>query len=102
MTCIADGAKLNTNAATIEQQVCALLVRYLEPRWAAEPKSRIEVSGTTNLTSDLTLDSFQIMEFLLEIEDELDVAIDMNSLSDVHTVSDLAQVVARQMDTEVN
>lgn len=89
---------MNTKITTIEERLCALLVRYLEPRWAAEPRSRIEVNGTTNLTSDLTLDSFQVMEFLMEIEDELDVAIDMNSLSEVHTVSDLARVVARQLD----
>lgn len=89
---------MNTKIATMEEQLCALLVRYLTPRWAAEPRSRIEVNGATNLTSDLTLDSFQVMEFLMEIEDELDVAIDMNSLSEVHTVSDLARVVARQLD----
>ena len=88
---------MNKSTATIEQQLSALLVRYLEPRWAEEPRNRIEVSGTTNLTSDLTLDSFQIMEFLMEIEDEFDIAIDMNNLSDIHTVSDLARVVARQV-----
>ena len=93
---------MNSNTNTIEQQVCALLVRYLEPRWAEEPRNRIEVSGATNLTSDLTLDSFQIMEFLMEIEDELDISIDMNNLSDVHTVSDLARVVARQVNSQVN
>jgi acyl carrier protein len=32
----------------------------------------------------------------MEIEDAMDLAIDMNSLSDVHTVSDLAAVVARR------
>jgi len=89
---------MNTKIPTMEEQLCALLVRYLEPRWTAAPRSRIEVNGATNLTSDLTLDSFQVMEFLMEIEDELDVAIDMNSLSEVHTVSDLARVVARQLD----
>jgi len=88
---------LKENNANIEQHVCGLLVRYLEPRWAEEPNSRIEVSGATNLTSDLTLDSFQIMEFLMEVEDEFDIAIDMNRLSDVHTVSDLSQVVAGQL-----
>jgi acyl carrier protein len=88
---------MNTDIATLEQQVCALLVHYLEPRWAEDPACRIDVSGATNLTSDLTLDSFQVMEFLMEIEDNLNVAIDMNSLSDVHTVSDLTSVVARQL-----
>jgi len=88
---------LSSNNAGIEEQVRALLVRYLEPAWTAEPQNRIEVTGATNLTSDLTLDSFQVMEFLLAIEDTLDVAIDMKSLSDVHTVADLAAVVTRHL-----
>ena len=50
-------------------QICRLLTHYLEPRWAADPRNRIEVSLATNLTSDLTLDSFQVMEFLMEVED---------------------------------
>lgn len=87
---------MNTDIHAIESRVRELLIRYLEARWADDPKSRIEITGATSLTSDLTLDSFQVMEFLMEIEDELDVSIDMNSLSDVHTVSDLAAVVARQ------
>ncbi|MGH8035319.1 MAG: acyl carrier protein [Lysobacterales bacterium] len=85
------------NNADLERQITNLLAHYLEPAWAAEPQNRIEITGATNLTSDLTLDSFQVMEFLLEIEDTLDVAIDMKSLSDVHTVADLAAVVARQL-----
>jgi len=80
----------------IEARIIALLANYLEPRWAEDPSSRIGITGSTSLTSDLTLDSFQVMEFLMEIEDDLDVAVDMNRLSDVHTVSDLAAVVARQ------
>jgi acyl carrier protein len=94
-----DGAILNKKTATIEQQLCALLVHYLEPRWAEEPESRVEVSGATNLTSDLALDSFQTMEFLMEVEDAFNIAIDMNSLSDVHTVSDLAKVVEGQLSS---
>ncbi len=93
------GVNLNSNITKIEQQVMTLLVSYLEPRWAADPSSKVKVSGATNLTSDLTLDSFQIMEFLMEIEDELDLAIDMNKLSEVHTVSDLAGIVAQQIDS---
>lgn len=89
---------MNSHTSSIEDQVRSILENYLEPRWAADPQSRIAVTGSTNLTSDLTLDSFQVMEFLMEIEDSLDVAVDMNSLSDVHTVSDLAGVVALQLD----
>jgi acyl carrier protein len=88
---------LSSNQDSIEQQIIALLVSYLAPRWEADPQTRTEVTGATNLTSDLTLDSFQVMEFLMEIEDALDLAIDMNSLSDVHTVSDLAALVASRL-----
>ena len=88
---------LNAALPHIETRIRDLLARYLEPRWAEDPQSRVEITGATSLTSDLTLDSFQVMEFLMEIEDELDVAIDMNQLADVHTVSDLAAVVARQV-----
>ncbi len=87
----------NTNAS-IEQQIISLLVSYLAPRWESDPQARTEITGATNLTSDLTLDSFQVMEFLMEIEDALDLAIDMNSLSDVHTVSDLAALVASRLN----
>lgn len=87
---------MNAALPDIESRVRELLVRYLEPRWAEDPQNRVEITGATSLTSDLTLDSFQVMEFLMEVEDELDVSIDMNQLADVHTVSDLAAVVARK------
>ena len=35
------------------------------------------------------------MEFVVEIEDHYDIAIDLESLSNVHTISQLAEVVAR-------
>jgi acyl carrier protein len=89
---------LSSTKDRIEQQIISLLTSYLAPRWEADPQSRTEITGATNLTSDLTLDSFQVMEFLMEVEDALDLAIDMNSLSDVHTVSDLAAVVASRVN----
>lgn len=90
---------MNRTRDSIEQQIISLLVSYLAPRWEAEPQARIEITGATNLTSDLMLDSFQVMEFLMEVEDALDLAIDMNSLSDVHAVSDLAAVVASRVNS---
>ena len=77
----------------VESRISSVLLKYLEPIWEVNPAGRIKISGATNLVSDLTLDSFQIMEFLMEIEDEYDIAMDMNSLSEIHTISDLATVV---------
>ena len=77
----------------VESRISSVLLNYLAPIWEASPASRTEISGATNLVSDLTLDSFQIMEFLMEIEDEYDIAMDMNSLSEIHTIHDLATAV---------
>ena len=53
-----------------------------------------EITPDTNLVSDFTLDSFQVMEFMMELEESFDIMIDMNSLSNAHTVRDLAIIVA--------
>jgi len=45
------------------------------------------------MVTELQLDSFQVMEYMLEVEDHFDVAIDLESLSDTHTITDLAAVV---------
>jgi acyl carrier protein len=38
------------------------------------------------------------MEFMMEIEESFDVMIDVNSLSNSHTVSDLAQIVFNALE----
>lgn len=87
---------MNDDLATIEARIGALLTRYLEPHWRSNPELRVAITGATGLQSDLTLDSFQLMEFLMEVEDEFDLAINMSELSDVHSVGDLAAAVIRQ------
>ncbi len=88
---------MSQSAQSIELRIKDLLLEYLQPIWQANPAARTEISGATNLVSDLTLDSFQVMEFLMEVEDEYDIAIDMNALSEVHTISDLSGVVLPQL-----
>jgi acyl carrier protein len=53
------------------------------------------LTGETNLIADLALESVQVMEFVVEVEDHYDIAIDLESLSNVHTIGELAAVVAR-------
>ena len=51
------------------------------------------------MVTELQLDSFQVMEFMLEVEDHFDIAVDLESLSDTQTIKDLAAVViAAQQD----
>ncbi|CAH1388217.1 acyl carrier protein [Candidatus Nitrotoga sp. M5] len=53
-------------------------------------KGSVEITEDTELVGDLNLDSLQIMELLLSIEDRFDISIPVSILPDVKTVSDLA------------
>jgi len=84
---------LNVRFDKIENKINELLVSYLESSGHPELENHGEITGATNLVSDFTLDSFQVMEFLMEMEEAFDIMIDMNSLSNTHTVNELAKVV---------
>jgi len=51
------------------------------------------MSADTALIADLGLESIQVIEYLCEVEDRFDLAIDEDTLADVHTLGDLAAVV---------
>jgi acyl carrier protein len=53
-----------------------------------------DISRDTDLIADLHLESVQVMEFVVEVEDHYDIAIDLDTLSEARTVSDLAAIVA--------
>ena len=89
---------MSTRFAEIETRIRELLASYLESSNHPELEAHGEITGETNLASDFTLDSFQIMEFMMEIEESFDIMIDMNSLSNSHTVNDLARMVDKSLD----
>lgn len=86
---------MNTNFDEIEDRIGKLLASYLESSGHPELENHGQITGATHLASDFTMDSFQVMEFLMELEESFDIMIDMNSLSNAHTVKDLAQVVEK-------
>lgn len=51
-------------------------------------KKEVEIKADTDLVDDLSLDSLEIMEVLLEIEDTYDLSVPVNILSDIRTVAD--------------
>lgn len=57
---------------------------------ASFTKGRVAVNEDTELVGDLALDSLQIMNLLLFIEDRFDISIPVSILPDVKTVRDLA------------
>lgn len=58
------------------------------------PQGGREMSAETTLVGDLGLESIQVIEYLCEVEDHYDLAIDEDRLADVQSVGDLAGVVA--------
>jgi acyl carrier protein len=89
---------LTTRFDEIERRICELLASYLETSNHPELEAHGEITGDTNIVSDFTLDSFQVMEFMMELEESFDVMIDVNSLSNSHTVRDLAGIVIKSLD----
>ena len=84
---------MNTRFLEVQKTIRGLLASYLESSGHPELEKHGEISGSTDLVSDFTLDSFQVMEFLMEMEESFDIMIDMNNLSNTHTVNELAKVV---------
>lgn len=60
-------------------------------------KGEVALNEDTELVGDLGLDSMQVMEMLLAIEDRFDISVPVSILPDVVTVRDLAQQIHRQL-----
>lgn len=76
--------------ADIEAEIKNILTGFL--------KDPPPLSGATDLIADLDLESVQVMEFVMQVEDHYDIAIDLESLSNVHTIGELAAVVAANLE----
>jgi len=53
----------------------------------------VRLKEDSELITELGLDSFKVLDLLLDIEDEFDISMPMNLLADVHTVEDLAEKI---------
>ncbi|MFP6814718.1 MAG: acyl carrier protein [Pseudomonadales bacterium] len=83
---------MTTNINGIVAQLIGLLAAQLpEPR---------EVAPDTDLISDLALESVQIMEFMVEVEDHYDIAISLEALAEVRTLKQIANVVSNMLDNQ--
>jgi acyl carrier protein len=53
------------------------------------------ITAASDLIGDLGLSSIDVMEVIEQVEDEFDISFPLNSLPDIHTVSDLARALER-------
>ena len=90
---------MNNSTEAVSTKLAEILTEYLKNNWVNSPSSKRTITATTNMVADLQLDSFQVMEFMLEVEDHFDVAIDLESLSNIQTITDLAgEVIAAHQE----
>jgi acyl carrier protein len=84
----------------VATELAEILTAYLKSNWVKPTPNQKPISANTNMVADLQLDSFQVMEFMLEVEDHYDVSIDLESLSNTHTINELAIVVFTLINSE--
>ena len=84
---------MNKSTEAVGQKLAEILTEYLKNNWVNTLSSKQTITSATNMVTELQLDSFQVMEFMLEVEDHFDIVIDLESLSDIQTITDLAAVV---------
>lgn len=76
------------------------ITRQLCERLSQLTESKMKIEPDMNLIDTLALDSMKVLNLVMEIEDEFDISVPINALTDVHTVQDLAvlihQLVSKQ------
>ena len=84
---------MNNLTEAVGSKLAEILTQYLRDNWVKSPSIKRTITADTNIVTELQLDSFQVMEFMLEVEDHFDIAIDLESLSTIQTIDDLSVVV---------
>ena len=59
-----------------------------------------EIHASASLSDDLSIDSVELVEIILSIEQKAEVPLDAKQLKNVHTVSELADFVNSQLQSE--
>ena len=75
---------------SVVSELCELLQKY--------NKEGIELTTETNLGSDLDVDSVEVMDLIMEIEDKFDIDIPINLVSEIERIGDLASLVLKRLE----
>jgi acyl carrier protein len=70
-------------------EISALIIQTL----LANPKVPRSIDGSSKIVEDLAFDSLAVMNFVMEIEDSLDVSVPLDRLADIRTIDDLAACI---------
>jgi acyl carrier protein len=80
---------MDPDVGSIVSDLCDMLQRY--------NKEKIPLGADTSLGSELNIDSVEVMDLIMEIEDKFNIDIPINLISDVERIEDLAKLVDDRM-----
>lgn len=69
------------------------IMNQLCGRLAHVSGKKLEIEPDMDIIDTLELDSMKVLNLVMEIEDEFDISVPINTLTDVHTVRDLADLI---------
>ena len=81
---------MTVTAATVEKAVREAL-KVVRPDVGA-------IDGGADLASEVGLDSVQVMDLIMEIEDRLDISVPVETIADVHTLDQICAGIVRLAD----
>lgn len=53
----------------------------------------VELKRSTEIASDLAIDSVAVLDLIMEIEDAYDISFSMNSVAELRTIGDLVDAI---------
>lgn len=66
------------------------LTKLIITKLQEDPKIPHNITPESRIVEDLAFDSLKVMNFIMEIEDALDVSVPLDKLADIRTIHDLA------------
>lgn len=60
-------------------------------------RADVQLSAHSSIVDDLGLDSAAVMDFVMELEDRLDISIPLDKIAGVETIGDFAATVSQLM-----
>ena len=82
-------AAIQQTAALSRDVIFIEIARLLERFRAADAS----ITSETVIAEDLTMDSLQVMDLMMELEDRFDVSIPLNLVPEIATVGQLADTI---------
>jgi len=81
------------NAEPVFDRICTILRTYADDAKTLAPETRI--------VADLEIDSVDVFDLIMEIEDTYDVTIPMELVTEIHTIGELTGAVERLINERV-